>query len=311
MLKKFFLFAAIMVFATAASAQCDNFTKDGDPGFFYGFPSSTIDIFAGQTICYELAPTNFGFVSGTCTDTDTFCVHAVSAQGWAITGPDLDLCFILDSGYLTGVDVCITAPCDVSICDYDTIYAVMAYCDDTLACRPECGDCEDPNWYGDPPGPYYSNDTLYLHVVASPPALYIVQDSLYEVSFGQTAAYVPFDICNGDPCAPPTQYGYTITSTGSIPGAQQGVLINVAGGECEQVYWIGNAGATAPCTYETLTIIAWSTAPPIAYDTCVQLVHVIERKSVPLFTAPVVTILVLAMILSAAVFMRRRAVNKM
>ncbi len=281
---------------------------EGDPGFFYGFPSTVQDIYAGQTLCYEVAPTNFGFVSTLCPDPDTFCVHAVSQQGWPITGPDLDVCFILDPGYLTGIDVCITAPCDVSICDYDTIYAWNAYCDVNGLCAPDCGDCEDPNWYDG--NPYYAIDTLYLHVIASPPALYIVQDSLYEVSFGQTAAYVPFDICNGDPCAPPTSYGYAIASTGAIPGAQQGASVLVTGGECEQVYWIGNAGATPPCTNEELTIIAWTLVEPVAYDTCIQLVHVIERKSVPLFTAPVVTILVLAMILSAAVFMRRRAVNK-
>ena len=153
--------------------------------------------------------------------------------------------------------------------------------------------------------------TLIFHVVAAPPALFVMQDSLFEITFGQTAAYVPFDVCNGDPCAPPTLYGYSITAAGvNIPGAQSGSDISVNGGECEPVYWIGDAGATPPCTYETLTIIVWTTAPPIVYDTCVQLVHVIERKSVPLFTAPVVTILVLAMILSAAVLMRRRAVSK-
>jgi hypothetical protein len=312
MLKKICLFAAIMVFAaSAASAQCNNFTKDGDPGFFYGFPSSEVEIFPGQQLCYEMGPANFGFVSYTCQDTDTFCVHAISVSGWPVTGPDLDHCFLLDSGYLTGIDVCVMAPCDVVPCDRDTVIAWDVYCDDTLACRYDCGDCENPNWYGDPPNPYYYMDTLLLHVVEAPPALYIMQDSLYEITYGQTAAYVPFDVCNGDPCAPPTLYGYSITQTyGTIPGVQDAPTVTVNGGECEQVYWIANAGATLPCTTEELTIIAWTTSPPIVYDTCVQWVHVIERKSVPLFTAPVVTILVLAMILTAAVFMRRRAVSR-
>jgi len=309
MLKKFYLFAAIMVFATAASADClDNYTMDGDPGFFWCFDNAVEEIFPGQTLCFEIAPANFGFVSTTCTGPDTFCVHGESEQGWAITGDDIDVCFILNSGSYTTLDFCITAPCEVDICDYDTVYAYFSFCDDTLACRWECPDCEE-NWYSGVPR--YNIDTLLLHVVAAPPALYVVQDSLYEISFGQTAAYVPFDVCNGDPCAPPTTYGYTITQTYStIPGAQSGSTVLVPGGECEQVYWIGDAGATPPCTLEELTIIVWTTAPPIVYDTCVQLVHVIERKSVPLFTAPVVTILVLAMILSAAVFMRRRAVSK-
>jgi hypothetical protein len=309
MFKKLFLLAAIMVFAASANAQpgCDNFVRDGDPGFFWCFDNAQEDIFPGQTLCWEVAPANFGFVSTICTEMDTFCVHAISAQGWAVSGPDLDLCFTQDAGTYVTLDICITAPCDVNVCDYDTLYAIHAFCDDTLACRPECDDCED-SYYN---GWRYNIDTLLLHVVAAPPALYVVQDSLYEISFGQTAAYVPFDICNGDPCAPPTTYGYAITQTyATIPGAQSGTTVLVAGGECEQVYWIGDAGATPPCTLEELTIIAWTTSPPIVYDTCVQLVHVIERKSVPLFTAPVVTILVLAMILSAAVFMRRRAVSK-
>jgi hypothetical protein len=311
MFKKLFVFAAIMLFAASAFAQdCSNVSKEGDPGFFYGFPGpgSIQDIFAGQTLCYELGPANFGFVSGTCTAMDTFCVHLVETAGWTVTAPDAGVCFTLNSGYLTGVEVCVTAPCDVIICDYDTIIAQFAFCDDTLACRPECGDCENPNIYNG--NPYYNLDTLILHVVAAPPALYVVQDSIYNITFGQTAAYVPFDVCNGDPCALPTTYGYTISNTGTIPGAQNGSSVVVAGGECEPVYWVGDAGATPPCTYETLTIIVWTTAEPIVYDTCVQLVHVIEKKSVPLFTAPVVTILVLAMILSAAVFMRRRAASK-
>jgi hypothetical protein len=65
------------------------------------------------------------------------------------------------------------------------------------------------------------------------------------------------------------------------------------------------------CTYDTLTIIVWSLAgPTIWYDTCVQRVHVVTPVPVPLFTVPVVTILVLALILAAAVFMRRRAVSR-
>lgn len=310
MFKKLFLLAAILVFASAANAQvgCENVYRQGDAGFFWCFDNATEDIFAGQTLCWTVAPANFGFVSTTCPDADTFCVHATSTQGWTVSGADLDICFTQDPGTYVTLDICVTAPCEVEICDYDTIYAYHAFCDDTLGCRPECDDCEE-NWYGGIPR--YNIDTLILHVVAAPPALYIVQDSLYEISFGQTAAYVPFDICNGDPCAPPTLYGYTITdAVGTIPGAQQGSNVLVAGGECEPVYWIGDAGATPPCTMAELTIIAWTTTPPIVYDTCVLLVHVIERKSVPLFTAPVVTILVLAMILSAAVVMRRRAVSK-
>ena len=54
-------------------------------------------------------------------------------------------------------------------------------------------------------------------------------------------------------------------------------------------------------------IIAWAGD---TYDTCVQLIHIVDPVPVPLFSAPVVTILVLAMLLTAAVLMRRRAANK-
>jgi hypothetical protein len=59
-----------------------------------------------------------------------------------------------------------------------------------------------------------------------------------------------------------------------------------------------------------LTIIAWDAATGTVYDTCVQVVHVVEPVPVPLFTTPVVTILVLAMILAAAVIMKRTAISK-
>ena len=39
-------------------------------------------------------------------------------------------------------------------------------------------------------------------------------------------------------------------------------------------------------------------------------IHVVEPVPVPLFSTPVVTILVLAMILAAAVIMKRTAINK-
>lgn len=314
MLKKLCLFAAIMVLgASMVAAQC---SKEGDPGFFYGFPDGVQQIFPGQTLCFTPAPTNFGWVSGTCMAMDTLCMHGWSAKGWTFSivegsgDPDIEECFELGSSYwIPGYQFCVTALCATSIGEYDTVIGTFAFCDTNMVCAPECGDCEDPNYYGG--NPYYSADTLIFVVVTAPPALFVMQDSLFEITYGQTAAYVPFDVCNGDPCAAPTLYGYAITAAGvNIPGSQSGVTVTVAGGECEQVYWIGDAGATPPCTYETLTIIAWTTSPPIVYDTCVQLVHVIESKSVPLFTAPVVTILVLAMILTAAVFMRRRAASR-
>jgi hypothetical protein len=85
-----------------------------------------------------------------------------------------------------------------------------------------------------------------------------------------------------------------------------GGSVSVSGGECKDIYGIVDAGTAITCTYDTLSIVVWSTTPPALYDTCVQVIHVVEPTSVPMFTPPVVAILVLALILIAAIFMRRR-----
>jgi hypothetical protein len=282
---------------------------DGDPGLYVDFGADALDVIPGETVVFTLGPANFGFTTPACPDTDTFCVALLETAGWFDSAePPLGECQILDPGYLWWQDITIYVPCDVNICDYDTLIFGMYYCDDTLGCRPDIPDCLDPtDWDGDP---IYQHDTIILHVVEAPPALYILQDSIYLVSQGQTNAYVPFALCNGDPCAAPTPTNYLITSKGHIPGnpafPQGGVQV-VNGGECENVYAVVNAGAANICDLDTLTIIAWVGT---TYDTCVQLIHVVEAVEVPLFTAPVVTILVLAMILAAAVIMRKRAVSR-
>jgi hypothetical protein len=245
----------------------------------------------------------------------------LDTEGWTVTGnPPLGSCFLLDPGYLWWQDVCITVPCTAVPCDYDTLYIQMHCCDLAVACRPDCPEtCEDPNWYGG--NPYYSADTVIVHIVPSPPALYIEQDSVYYVEQGQTAAYVPFTICNGDACADPTIYGYQISCTALVDAVppdlcvesafpQAGATLPINGGECDDVYGVVNAGAAAVGDKADLQIIAWDQLTGTVYDTCNQIVEIVEPIPVPLFTTPVVTILVLALILAAAVIMRRRAVNR-
>jgi hypothetical protein len=288
---------------------------DGDPAFYVDFGEDTRDMIAGETYCWTVGPTNFGFVSAICPATDTFCMHAWDDAGWVITAaPPLGTCYLLDPGYLWWQDVCITAPCDAVPCDNNTLYIEMFCCDETLTCRIDCPEtCEDPNWYGG--NPYYSTDQVLIHIVPSPPALYIEQDSVYYIEQGQVAAYVPFTICNGDPCAPPTAYNYEIDCTPIVGDIcltdfpQTGTTTPIPGGECEDVYGVVDASGASIDDKAELEIIAWDLTGAV-YDTCVQLVHVIEPVPVPLFTTPVVTILVLAMILAAAVIMRRRAVSR-
>ena len=186
----------------------------------------------------------------------------------------------------------------------------MTYCDADILCCYDCPDCEDPNWYGG--NPYHSADTVVLHVVDSPPALYILQDSLYTVTEGQSAAYVPFTICNGDACADPTVYSYVISCT-PIVGAlctgfpQSGNTSSVPGGGCEDIYGVIDAGAAYEYDKAAFVIVAWDQLTGSVYDTCVQIVEVREPKPVPIFTLPVVTVMILAMIVASAVIMKKRA----
>jgi hypothetical protein len=286
---------------------------EGDVGMYYGFNGEDAgvhyaDCYAGAALAYEFAILNYDWGTLPCEDDDTFCIYVTSAQGWALASdPDPDGIhlgepFIAQYGYAYGVLFYVTPPCDAEVCDYDTIIVGEVYTNVLGDCDPTCGDCGDyvgfPQW-----------DTLIIHVVESPPAIYIAQDTLVLVDRGQEAAYVPFQICNGDPCAPPTDYDYVITSMGHVGGAINisGTAVGIPGGSCSTVYGIVDASAAFECDHDTLTIIAWAGA---AYDTCVMVIHVVEPQPVPLFTVPVVTILVLALILAAAVFMRRRAVSR-
>ncbi|HUV35555.1 MAG TPA: C1 family peptidase, partial [Patescibacteria group bacterium] len=220
----------------------DYCSREGDPAFYVDFGEDTRDMIAGETFCWTVGPCNFGFVSATCPDADTFCVGAQDTRGWTITAdPPLWNCVVLDPGYLWWQDICITVPCDALPSDHDTLIMWMSWCAAMDFCV-DCEDlCEDPNMYSG--NPYYSADEVIIHIVPSPPALYILQDSLYVVEKGQTAAYVPFTICNGDACADPTAYGYVITSTGHVGAGfpQGGTTPPVDGGECGDVYGVVDA----------------------------------------------------------------------
>ena len=67
-------------------------------------------------------------------------------------------------------------------------------------------------------------------------------------------------------------------ATGNIGGGfpQSGASDPIIGGECGKVYAIVNAQNAAVCDMDTLTIIAWDQASGTVYDTCVQLVHLLE-----------------------------------
>jgi hypothetical protein len=298
---------------------------EGDPCLRYGWGQADglpfnqpgpdyADIYAGATLIYTLAPYNATpYNTMGCTGDDTLCFELYETAGWtiALDPPAGEPIELPAGGYIWWQEIDITAPCDAEVGDVDTLIAKCAYTNIAGVCAPECGDCEDPDVRPATMVPYYNADTLYVTVVASPPALGVLQDTLTLVDRGQTQAFVPFTICNQDDCAPPTLYSYAITSVGGprIPAINQTGSATVDGGACKDVYGVIDAGTALACDYDTLTIIVW-TPEPVLYDTCVQVIHVIEPEPVPLFTVPVVTILVLALILAAAVFMRRRAVSR-
>jgi hypothetical protein len=215
------------------------------------------------------------------------------------------------SGYIWYQNVSITAPCDASLGDKDTLIAIACYANNAGVCDPTCGDCKDPNVRPADGLKYYSKDTLILTVVAAPPALGVLQDTLTIVGRWQTQAYVPFSICNADNCAPLTEFIYNIRSLGHVgPAINTTDTVMVDGGTCKDVYGVINAGSSLACAYDTLTIVVWSSAEPVVYDTCVQVVHVVESCCVPVFTPAVAAILVLALLLAAAVFMRKRSARR-
>jgi hypothetical protein len=286
---------------------------DGTPGFWAGthFPGGIEYISPGETWEWYIEPTNMGFAGGPCTESDTFCVDMSDTSGWVLdfdlgdddhTGPGE--CFILDAGYYWGSMIYVTCPCEAEIGEENLVTAIFAYCDVDGVCQPDSGFCVIFGGYE----PYTSQA---FEVVPAPPALYVDQDTLFFVERGVTTAYIPFGICNGDPCALPTDYSFMVTSIGHVGGPinQTGDALQVPGGECLDVYGEVDASLADVCDYDTLTIIAWSQDGSV-YDTCVQAIHIVEPVPVPLFTAPVVTIMVLAMILAAAVIMKRHAVSK-
>ena len=279
-------------------------------GHYYPNGFDTVDAYAGLQLAMDVAPANHIL-----DQVDTFCIRIFGyPAGWTFSGnPALGAPVELPGGYMWWQTIYINVPCNVVVGSYNRVIVQQNYLALDLTCN-DCGDNQIPNRrpctsVDRCTNVMYREDTLFVHIIATPPALVILQDTLSFVGRGQTQAYIEFEICNQDECAPLTRHDYNIKSRGHIgPAINTTSFVNILGGECREVYGILDAGTAPACTYDTLTIIAWAGSPAV-YDTCVQRVHVVVSCCVPLFTAPVVAILVLALILAATVFMRRRAVS--
>ena len=271
----------------------------------------TVNAYAGLQLTMRVFPMNHSL-----DQPDTFCVRMFGyPAGWTFSGdPALGAPMIVPGGYGWYQDININVPCNAVVGSYNRVIVQENYYSSGTGSCMDCGDKEVPNFrvctsVDRCTRVMFREDTLYVHIVAAPPALAIFQDTLQIVERGQTQAYIPFQICNQDECAPLTTHHYLITSKGHVGYAlYQFGSVDIPGGECRDVYGIVNAGLAPVCTYDTLTIVAWAGSPEV-YDTCVQVIHVIMPVAVPLFTAPVMTILALVLTLAAAVFMRRRAVT--
>lgn len=311
----------VLLPAAAAAQPPAGCSWEGDPALRYGWNyleglvyhqpgPDYATLYPGQTITRTLGPYNASpiWLPGTCKATDTLCFHAASKSGWALAGdPSFGTPYELPSGYIWYQDVDITAPCSADVGDVDTIVAICAYANNAGICDPSCGDCNEPNTRPADGLLYYSKDTLVVTIVAPPATVSVLQDTLTLVDSGQTAAYIPFSICNENPCAPPTAISYSIFGCGHIPLTVPASSVEIGGGDCKDVYAILDAGfspSVVACTYDTLTIIVWSET---SYDTCVQVVHVIEVCCIPLLSPPVIALLVAALVVAAWIFMKRRS----
>jgi hypothetical protein len=274
-----------------SSGDC---SKEGIPDLGLGFPSGTQTAVKGEQWCYTIYPANSG------ASTDTFCVEIYDTRGWTISSsPDLEVCTELTSGSNWAQQVCVTPPCTATAGELDTVYAVMAYCDPQQVCSPECG----------------GNDTtmVILSAAEAESDIFIDQADRFFVEIGLAETFVPFGLCNPNPCAPDADFSYEITSPGYSSGGcvipsvnESGTANSVGGGECQTVY--ATIDASAACVGDTadLQIIAWVGSK---YDTCHQIVEIIEPRPVPLFNNAVLTILVLGLILAGAIMIGRHSVR--
>ena len=326
MFRRAFLFCLVSLLIPVAAASQNPGIKQGDPAFYFDFPGGTISAMRGETWCEHLYAANFYWSSTLCAEglIDTFAVLTSDLLGWPITSTFEDesdaagVCIILDDEvpqvgtWYFEVDVCITVPCEAAIDENNTFFANLVYCDGTMTAQPDSGDCEDPNWRSGGTIACYSTITQDFVVVESPPSLHILQDTLYFVVENQSQAYVPFSICNGDPCAPPSDFDYVITNSNTeYPFERFGSVDSLEGGGCEDVYAIINGTLYDPSEYDTLTIIAWDVNTGMEYDTCVQAIYIMpDFCCMPIFERPVIFLLVLILIASAAILLRRTSINR-
>jgi len=290
------LLLVILLLPAMASAQEPCPTADNlywYPGYL---PASSDTLYPGETwsydsfaICYNAGGTDTaGYI----------CIEILDTKGWIAAKTGEGVWGLPGAGCFGFWDASVTFSCDAVPGEIDTVYFITALADTLFNCRTDCA----------------PNDTFALEVYFDTPpdlrALVVLQDSITYVDQGQTAAYIPFQICydNPDICAASVDVAYNIVSTGTVgPAINTTDTVTVAPGDCETVFGVIDAGAASICDYDQLTITAYVITDPSLADTCVQVIHVVEPLPVPFLTAPFIAVFVLALVLAAAVFLRKRA----
>jgi hypothetical protein len=315
-MKKFALLAlAILLVPNLVNAQC---TVNGvdlwwSSNPLYQLGEGNIPIFAGQTLTWNKCEAGGTILFCFNVPTSPYLENCGallfdSEEGW-VYGEDFatenQICWELEDVYPDEGGTCycwyfeVTADPLAAIGTINEVLLVATYCNDVsgeldIACATD-------------------TMTVYFEVVIPPPELELFCNELAEVDQGVASAYIGFEFCNGDPIADPRDYDWRATSLGTVGPAinQSGTLEGVPGGECDYVYAILDASAADIDDVDEVTMIGFFKFQGMGglYDTCVTSILIVESVEVPLFTRPVVTIMVLAMILAAAVVMRRRATS--
>jgi hypothetical protein len=287
---------------------------EGDPMLFTGWAPDTIVLYRGGTgTTVVIWPGNSpsGYLPEGPKGPDTLCfdLTGIGPLTWTCN-PPFGTPRVAKPGSSWYQRVYLAASPSVPGSIYYVV-GTVAYSDASNQCRPDAGDVNNPNIRPSDGRLFYSYDTLVVLVQSVAPSVQIVRDTFVVIERGMQQAYVPFDIFIPDASAAPREFAYRVTSRGRIgPALDQTGAAMVGGGPGVRMYSVLDASVSPICDFDTLTIRVWSTGAPFVGDTVDQVVHVLEPVSAPIFKLPVVAILTLALILIAALFLRKQALAR-
>ena len=292
-------------------------SQEGDPLIVRRFDPRYLWIEAGSWYgSYDIlvsfifptnAPANW-FPEG-CKGRDTLCFELVEYDPLTVScKPPCGTPYILEPGYGWHQYVSLHyAPCE-AIGQWIRVIGTVAYSDTSGNCRPECGDCNNPNT--DTHGRiYFSSDTLWVRVEETEDHILIDfdQDDMTLIEQGTPVAYLNFEFWNGNVCSPLRAYVYTATTKGIVGNAiSQTDTIMLGEGYFRRHRVAMCASFANTCDYDTLSIEIHSLEEPVISAFASHVVHVIEPKAVPILSRHIAAVLTVLLLLAVAAFMRQR-----